>query len=135
MALVGDYGEMWARNTANINLIPGSKEGGQGVYVLYDGSMPVYIGKGNIRSRIRKARSSTTRGPFWDYFSWYTVLDSELQHDIEAFLLRRLPWYLRGLNKQRGKFLDATPHPQEDREPEAITRQKTKKKTKKKKNS
>jgi len=43
MALVGEYGEMWARNDTNIKLIPRRrrKKGGQGVYVLYDGSMPV----------------------------------------------------------------------------------------------
>jgi hypothetical protein len=51
MGLVKEYGEIWARNDINIKSIPGSKEGGQGVYVLYDGSMPVYIGKGNMRRR------------------------------------------------------------------------------------
>jgi hypothetical protein len=40
------YGEMWARNPANLAEIPGaSEQGGKGVYVLYDGSMPVYVGK------------------------------------------------------------------------------------------
>ena len=51
MALVKEYGEMWPRNDSNIQIVPGSADGGQGVYVLYDGSMPVYIGKGNIRRR------------------------------------------------------------------------------------
>jgi hypothetical protein len=126
MGLVERYGEMWARNSTNIKSIPGSREGGQGVYVLYDGSMPVYIGKGNIRNRVRKAKSSHARGQFWDHFSWYTISDSDLQHDIEAFLLSRLPWYLRGLNKQGGKFIGATKIVQHDSAPEPIRRKKLK---------
>jgi len=48
---VTKYGEMWARNLNNINLIPGTHAPhGQGVYILYDGSMPVYVGKGNMRT-------------------------------------------------------------------------------------
>jgi len=50
--LVCEFGEMWARNLKNIKRIPGSKspQGDQGVYILYDGSMPVYSGKGKIKS-------------------------------------------------------------------------------------
>ena len=51
---VSEFGEMWARNTQNIEEIRGSKDGGQGVYVLYDGSMPVYVGKGNIEAASEK---------------------------------------------------------------------------------
>jgi hypothetical protein len=45
---------MWARNSENIELIPGSKspKGGQGIYILYDGSLPVYVGKGYVKDRI-----------------------------------------------------------------------------------
>ena len=52
MALVHKFGEMWARNTKNIKDVPGKSKGGQGVYILYDGSTPIYIGKGNIRTRL-----------------------------------------------------------------------------------
>ena len=104
MGLVKKYGEMWARNRANIQSIPAPADGGEGVYVLYDGSMPVYIGKGNLRVRISGAKRNKRRGQFWDYFSWYGIPNPDHQHDIEAFLLRRLPWYLRGLNRQSGKF-------------------------------
>jgi hypothetical protein len=98
------FGEMWARNLPNINRVPKTKHaGGKGVYVLYDGSMPVYVGKGNIRSRIKSARRSTTRGQLWDHFSWYS-LTPEVTHKIEALILRMLPPYLRSLTKQRGKF-------------------------------
>jgi len=102
--LVEEYGEMWARNDENIQAIPGSRAGGLGVYVLYDGSMPVYIGKGNLRQRIRNARSSNRRGEFWDHFSWYVIPDSDLRHDVEVLFLRGLPSYLRSLTRQRGKL-------------------------------
>jgi hypothetical protein len=70
--VVRKFGEMWARKE-NINRIPGSKHDGSSVYVLYDGSVPVYIGKGNIKSHIREARWSKTEpnsgtisvGIFW----------------------------------------------------------------------
>jgi hypothetical protein len=45
------FGEMWARNTKNIKDVPARRKGGQGVYILYDGSTPVYVGKGNMRAR------------------------------------------------------------------------------------
>jgi hypothetical protein len=108
MRIVSMFGEMWARNLQNINRrIPRSKErGGKGVYVLYDGSMPVYVGKGNLRSRLDGARRSKTRGQLWDHFSWY-ALDPEAMHDIEALVLRMLPPYLRSLTKQKGKFRSA----------------------------
>src|SRR5215472_9229050 len=91
MKTVMMHGEMWARNLSNINLIPSSrKPGGRGVYILYDGSMPVYVGKGNMRSRIKSARLSKNRGQLWDHFSWYS-LNPKITHDIEALILRMLP--------------------------------------------
>jgi len=100
---------MWARNLPNIKQIPGAKspQGGEGVYILYDGSMPVYVGKGNIKSRIRRARRSKSRGPFWDHFSWYVLTDPKMIHDTEVLILRMLPSYLRSLTKQKGKFSQA----------------------------
>jgi hypothetical protein len=48
--MVSLRGKMWARNKENIKAIPSSKEpGGIGVYILFDGSMPVYVCKGNNR--------------------------------------------------------------------------------------
>jgi hypothetical protein len=104
--LVHSFGEMWARNPKNINLIPGSRtpKGGDGIYVLYDGSVPVYVGKGHIKSRIRKAKRSKSRGPFWDHFSWYILNEPKLIHDTEVLILRMLPTYLRFLTKQKGHF-------------------------------
>jgi len=127
MALVGQFGEMWARNNTNIKLIPQSKNEGQGVYILYDGSMPVYVGKGNMRSRIRTSMRSPHRGQFWDHFSWYAIPDLGLQHDVEALFLRTLPWYLRALTRQSGKFTEKKKSkPQKDYKPEPIRRRRSK---------
>ncbi len=134
MPLVCEFGEMWARNLKNIKRIPGSKspQGGQGVYILYDGSMPVYAGKGKIKSRIRGARRSKSRGQFWDHFSWYVLSDPKMIHDTEVLILRMLPPYLRSLTKQKGKFLsaDRINEYRQDRVAEFISRKTTKKKRK-----
>jgi hypothetical protein len=119
---VSEFGEMWARNTQNIEEIRGSKHGGQGVYILYDGSMPVYVGKGNIRSRIRKARKSKRRGELWDHFSWYVIPDIKMRHDVEALLLRMLPRYLLSLNQQNGHLLKAKQVSEADRDADYISR-------------
>jgi len=90
MALLKKYGEMWARNPESIGSIPGSRKGGYGVYVLYNGSMPVYIGMGKIHRRIIKARDSKRRGKMWDHFNWYIPSRPTLTRDIETLLLRML---------------------------------------------
>ena len=102
--LMERFGEMWARNTKNIKDVPARRKGGQGVYILYDGSTPVYVGKGNIRQRLRAAGKSNRRGNSWDYFSWYIPKDQDLIHDVEVLLLRILPPYLRYMTRQRGHF-------------------------------
>jgi hypothetical protein len=105
VALLKQFGEMWARNLQNIDNIPPSSKGGQGVYILYDGSTPVYIGKGNIRQRLRGADRSGRRGNSWNHFSWYVIRDKSLIHDVEVLLIRILPLYLRYLTRQTGHFL------------------------------
>jgi hypothetical protein len=124
MRLVTKYGEMWARNQANIERIPGSSQGGVGVYILFDGFMPVYVGEGNIRQRIRKARSSKRRGQFWDRFSWYVLRDPILRNDVEALLLGMLPHYPTILNRQKAKLQKAKPEKEDkkNKTPEYISR-------------
>ena len=58
MPLVPRYGEMWARNAENLKAIPKTE---CGFYILYDGSMPVYVGKGKLRSRIKRAHTEARR--------------------------------------------------------------------------
>jgi hypothetical protein len=131
MRLVRMFGEMWTRNSENINRIPLPKQGGTGVYILYDGSMPVYVGKGRIRYRIDGARRSKTRGQLWDHFSWYVIKNTDVIHDTEAIFLRMLPSYLRSLTKQSGHFVDAVEKYETNRVAEYISRKAPKKGKKK----
>ncbi|SRR6266851_4736539 len=123
MQIVSEYGTMLARNTKNINGIPRSKKGGKGVYILFDGSMPVYVGKGNIKARVSQARRSKRRKERWDRFSWYALKDPDnTMHDIEVLVLRMLPRCLRALTKNDGKFLKAKRHTEKDTTADYITR-------------
>jgi hypothetical protein len=118
--LIATHGPLWARNAANLKELRAiERRSGKlyGVYVLCDGSMPVYIGRGRIRTRLRGHRRSKSRGQFWDHFSWFAVSDRRFEADLEALLLRMLPSYLRILNKQRTKF--ATHNPVVDKNPVA----------------
>jgi hypothetical protein len=105
--IVVRYGTMWARNKTNIARLPRAREAGIGVYILLDGSMPMYAGKGNIRLRIKEACKSKRRRNMWDHFSWYVIKNSRLLHDIEALMLRILPPNLRSLTRQSGNFVEA----------------------------
>jgi hypothetical protein len=129
--LVRKCGEMWAKNLPNINLIPGSKQGGRGVYILYDGSMPVYVGKGNIRAEVSQARGSKRKGQFWDHFSWYVIKNRDVIHDTEALFLRMLPPYLRSLTRQSAAFVNAVEKYESERIAEFIARKIPKKRKKK----
>jgi hypothetical protein len=118
--VVTAYGTLWARNAENIRHIP---KRAAGVYILYDGSMPVYAGKGNIRYRVASARRSKRKAQLWDRFSWYALKDQTMMHDIEVLLLRTLPHNLRALTRQGGNFLDAKRvKPEEKEKVDYITR-------------
>jgi hypothetical protein len=103
MKIVMRYGTMWARNQENIGRLSEIKAG-NGVYILFDGSMPMYVGKGKIKTRILGAHASKRRGEMWDHFSWYAIKNTNMMHDIEVLMLRILPPNLRSLTRQGGKF-------------------------------
>jgi hypothetical protein len=111
MRIVKRYGTMWARNNANIAK---TEKVGFGVYVLFDGSMPMYVGKGDIQKRIEEACRSKRRQNLWDHFSWYSFKNPRLMHDIEVLMLRILPPNLRSLTRQGGNFVKARPPIKQD---------------------
>ena len=119
MRIVRQYGTMWARNKENIASIPRGKTG---VYVLFDGSMPMYAGKGNIRSRIKGSCGHRRRKNFWDHFSWYTIKNPAMMHDIEVLMWRIIQPNLRFLTRQGGNFKNAKRLPQKNEKAEPITR-------------
>src|ERR1700686_4254084 len=128
MRVVRQYGTMWARNETNIDKIPSSKKGGRGVYVLFDGSMPMYVGKGNIRSRVKQASTSKRRKHLWDHFSWYAIKNPAMMHEIEVLMLRILPPNLRYLTRQGGNFMKAKRVKEENKQAVWISRRASPKK-------
>jgi hypothetical protein len=124
--IIRAYGKMWARNQANINAIPSEVGCHQGVYVLFDGSLPVYVGKGKIRQRIR-SHQKRSWNQLWDRFSWYVLEKPGMMHEIESLMLKMLPPALRSLNKQAGNFLHVKPTEQPDDVAIAISRKRIKK--------
>src|SRR5260370_38475378 len=119
MSLVTNYGKLWPRNDHSFEALERRRKL-TGVYVVYDGSVPVYVGKGTILTRLEGHRKSRTRRDFWDYFSWFEVRDSELRHDAEALLLKTLPYYLRLLNKQQANFPNVRGIKLENKAPEVF---------------
>jgi len=108
MDLIKEYGSFWARNPENIReyreLV---RSKASGVYVLYSGSAPVYVGKGHVKTRVTKRDRGGSKSPYWDHFSWFLVDNSNIEHELEALLLKVLPFYLRSLNKQTAHFRGA----------------------------
>lgn len=117
--LVRKYGTLWVRNKHNISQL---RKEGNGVYILSDGSMPVYVGKGYFYRRIRSHYRSKSKGQFWDHFSWFGISDKTMRTEVEALLLKMLPFYLRGLNRQRANFVAAKHVKEADRTVEFIKR-------------
>jgi hypothetical protein len=122
MYVITCRGEMWARNPENMKLVPRKKAGGEGIYILFDDSTPVYVGRGNLRRRFAQHSNSKRRGQSWDHFSWYVVRNPERRHELESLLLRMLPPFLRMLNRQRGKLKGATKVSQANLNPIPIKR-------------
>jgi hypothetical protein len=125
MGLVTRYGRRWARNDESFSEL-GKEPKLKGLYILYDGSMPVYVGRGVILSRLEEHRENTTRRRFWDYFSWYEIPNKELLKDAEALLIKTLPYYLHLLNRRNERFVGprrAKEQPR-DKRPEAVEKPK-----------
>src|ERR1700722_906652 len=103
--IVGRYGKLWTRVPANLKKLA-SKDlrNASGVYALYNGTMPVYIGKGKFSKQIKSHARKGKKSPFWEHFSWYEINGIGLDKEIESLILRLLPWYMRSLNRMGGKF-------------------------------
>jgi hypothetical protein len=106
MGLIKQFGLHWPRNQENLEEIEDLAGHKSGIYVLYHGAMPVYIGRGAISSRLRiHAKQGSRKDQFWDRFSWFVVGKTACERELESLLLEALPFYVRSLNKQSGKLL------------------------------
>ena len=105
MPLIKQFGLHWPRNAENLEEIDDVAGHKSGVYVLYHGAMPVYIGRGAISARLRShGKEGSKKEQFWDRFSWFVVDHPKQERELESLLLEALPFYVRSLNKQTGKL-------------------------------
>jgi hypothetical protein len=111
MPLVKAFGLHWPRNAENLDELEDLAGHKSGIYILYHGAMPVYIGRGNVHARLRKHSSEVSRkNQYWDRFSWFVIGKMQTERDLETLLLEALPFYVRSLNKQSGKLPRAGRH-------------------------
>jgi hypothetical protein len=105
MALIRQFGLHWPRNQENLEEIEDLAGHKSGIYVLYHGAMPVYIGRGAMSALLRShAKEGSRKEQFWDRFSWFVIGKAKPERELEALLLEALPFYVRSLNKQSGRL-------------------------------
>lgn len=134
MGIVGLYGLRWPRNKRNLADLKKIMRKRSGIYILANGSMPLYIGKGLVASRVRShARPAASKSAYWNYFSWFEILKPASAGELERLLLQVLPFYVRSLNKQTGSLGKHNRHYFEDKYPKIVNFPKLLPKKKKKK--
>jgi len=105
MPLIKQFGLHWPRNPENLEEIEDLAGHKSGIYVLYHGAMPVYIGRGALSARLLShAKEGSKKEQFWDRFSWFVIGSAKRERELESLLLEALPFYVRSLNKQTGKL-------------------------------
>lgn len=80
-------------------------EGAKGVYVLYRGERPIYVGlaiQGNstIGGRIH-AHTKDWLAPWWDSVCWYAFEDNDVARMVESLLISHLPGIWNGAESGR----------------------------------
>jgi hypothetical protein len=105
VSLIKLYGLSWPRNEKNLEHLKRIIKGKKGIYVLANGAMPLYVGKGNIAKRVGDHGSERAwKSRYWNYFSWFVVRKVEQGNELESLLLSVLPFFVRSLNRQTGSL-------------------------------
>jgi hypothetical protein len=121
MGIVGLYGLRWPRNTKNLAQLKKLIGKRTGLYVLANGSMPLYIGRGQIARRVRAHnRPGGSKSKYWNYFSWFEILKPATDGELECLLLQVLPFYVRSLNRQTGSLGRKNRHYFDDEQPKIV---------------
>jgi len=116
--LVTKYGSFWAKNEKNLAKLRKEAKDLRGVYILYCGWFPIYVGLGDLVSRITKRQNSKSKP--WDRFTWIAIENYSHARELEAIFLRSLPFYLRLNNKQAAHLPGVHSTREEDRTPVVI---------------
>jgi hypothetical protein len=119
LGIVGKYGKLWTRRPGNLKKLASEElRDITGVYALYNGTMPVYIGRGKISQQIHRHDVNRKKNQFWEHFSWYEIKPKGLDKEVESLLLRLLPFYVRSLNRKGGdSFASGKKIPAPDQKP------------------
>ena len=117
--LITHYGQFWERTKmftvkdgrvgTNLLTWPDEKKppiAGPGIYILYRGTTPVYVGMGTARFGIWKRLQSHAKGWLahaWDNASWYEFehASKEQIEAVEALLVATIPGLLNGAQPGR----------------------------------
>jgi hypothetical protein len=101
--LIKQFGLHSPRNAENLEEIEDAAGTRAAFNVLYQGVMPVYIGRGAISARlISHGKEGSRREQFWDRFSWFVVGKSGQERELESPLMEALPFYVRSLKEADG---------------------------------
>jgi len=116
--IVRKWGPFWERNDENFDKLREEAKGLSGVYLLYCGWFPVYVGRcQDLSSRIAQHRGSKSKA--WDRFTWFALTEEGHCKELEAIFLRSLPFYLR-LNNKQGAHLGVRSVKSKNKNPEQI---------------
>ena len=109
--LIVKFGPFWSKNEENFRKLRVEAEGFSGVYLLYCGWFPIYVGCGELLTRISGHKGSKSK--IANRFAWFAVAEKRHCRELEAIFLRSLPYFLR-LNNKQGAHLPVgstgTPH-------------------------
>jgi hypothetical protein len=86
-----------------------------GVYILYRGDVPFYVGqaKGKLRDRLRAHANSVggLRTYFWNYFSAFIVENPSHIDEVEAILISAMPSIISNSSKPKLQRVRMGPQP------------------------
>lgn len=115
--IVSDHARMWPRvifaPISGEPSIAGTLEflNQPGVYILYKGDIPFYIGKADVLWKRLRTHARQVEGPyyhFWDFFSAFVVPDKDQRNELESILIAAMPTANSARPKiQKGKMPDS----------------------------
>ena len=89
MALIKQFALHWPRSQENLEESEDLAGHKPGIYVLYHGAMPVYIGRGAISAWLYShGKEESRKEQFWGRFSWFVIGKTAAERELESLLLQ-----------------------------------------------